>query len=208
MDVLQLIQIIAPTAILSAILTFVVARSKEKRTDFSTITEMLKEDNDRLRLKEKELEARVDEQAIKILKLEKNVSNLQNKLILLESAHNDSPLPMWLKDENGVMMALNEPYILTFLKPLGKSRDDYIGQDDFAMWPAEVAKQFRKHDKLAEELGFVDTFEDVPNGNGDLIRFRIIKYARYLGNHVIGIAGIAIPQHETDSKNRKRFLKS
>lgn len=55
----------------------------------------------------------------------------------------------WLKrydESNGryVMVELSEQYVLQIL---GGRREDYIGQDDFAVWDYETAKSFFENDE-------------------------------------------------------------
>lgn len=193
MNIVDIITVVGPTALVTSLLTFFISRRKENRADIEQFVQLIREDNARLREKERELSKTQEKLNNKVLHMERQILMLQNKLILLESAHNDSPLPKWLKDENGTILALNESYEKTFLVPLGKTMQDYIGKTDFDVWPETIARSFLENDRAAMETGLVDTLELVPNGKGEMIKWRIIKYPRYAGSVLIGISGIAVP---------------
>lgn len=131
----------------------------------------------------------------KISVLEQQVEKLYKKIQLLESGHQDLPLPMWLKDPSGTMLAVNIAYEETFLLPRGFTSDDYVGKKDTAVWPAETAKVFAKNDRSVYRSGVIwRGTETMPSAAGDHESWKIIKYVRYSPDgQKIGIAGIAIP---------------
>ncbi len=163
--------------------------NKQELDEFKKVFEVWQEDNKRLREREKAL---LEE----VVKLREEVADLRNKIVLLESAHQDLPLPAWLKDTKGVMLAVNAAYEDTFLVPRGFNAVDYIGHTDHAVWPEDIANQYQKHDKMVLRSGKMwHGSEKIPNNDGEVEEWSIIKYVRYSGRTKIGIAGIAIPKY-------------
>lgn len=165
-----------------------IEENQQELDEFKKVFEIWQKDNERLRIREEKLL-----QEVASLRIE--VAELRNKIVLLESAHQDLPLPAWLKDTKGTMLALNPTYEEMFLIPRGYTATDYIGNDDKAVWPPEIAEQYTKHDKMVLRSGKVwRGVENIPNEVGEIEEWNIIKYVRYSGRTKIGIAGIAIPK--------------
>lgn len=182
-------------------LTYVVSRSKahaDKENNFrdDILAELsnIRAENSALREKIELLSKENNELNTKIKILE---HEWQIKVQLFESAHNDLPLPMWLKDKDGKMLSLNPMYEQIFLIPRGFSREDYVNNYDSDVWPSDVAEAFGRHDKHVYETGKTWVgIEEVPDKEDRLINWRIIKYIRYAQGVRLGIAGIAIPIQE------------
>lgn len=168
-------------------------RSAQESIDFSSIIKTWQEDNERLRIRERE-------NARKIYDLQQEVSHLRSKVLLLESATQDLPIPMWLKDMDGTMLALNPAYEQIFLIPHNKTMKDYIGKQDVDVWPEEISKAFKEHDEWVKaNRSQLRVYENVPLADGTVREYFILKYPRYSGKTMIGVAGIAV-----DSKLTKR----
>ncbi len=165
--------------------------AKELRDEIWQELREVKELNSRLRKENAELRSKVTEltSEIKIFKTE-----MLFKISLLESAHNDLPIPQWLKDERGVILSINPAYVNIFLKPMGKAESDYKGHTDYEVWPQDVADEFRANDDYVLKSGqpWVG-YEVVPDGKGNMVKWQILKYVRRSGNMIIGIAGVAFP---------------
>lgn len=117
------------------------------------------------------------------------------KIALFESAHSDLPLPMWLKDEKGKMLALNDAYERQFLRPFGLNKNDYLNHYDSDVWPQEIADQFLIHDTRVLESGQVWEGKELipdPDNENTLQEWQIVKYLRTSAGIKIGIGGIAI----------------
>jgi len=128
--------------------------------------------------------------------LKSQVKVLQEKVTMLESSHQDAPIPIWLKDKFGIMLALNPAYEKTFLFPIGKTRDDYLHRSDYDIWPDDIAAEYIKNDKMVQRTMDVWIgYENVIDQQGNKVQWRIIKYPRTANGVLIGIAGIAVP-HE------------
>ena len=167
-----------------------IEENKQELDEFKEVFHVWQEDNIRLRAREEKLLSDLDN-------LKSEIADLRNKIILLESAHQDLPLPAWLKDMKGVMLALNAAYEETFLIPRGFEASDYIGKTDYDIWPEEAAKAYRKHDKHVMRTGKMWHGEEkipLKNDPNEADIWTIIKYVRYSGRTKIGIAGIAIPK--------------
>lgn len=125
---------------------------------------------------------------------DREISVLKAQLENMKKAFPDLPIPLWLKDRNGIMLSLNDAYEKAFLIPQGKHRGDYIMQDDKAIWPERVAELFKKNDLKAIERGksVRIVFEEAPEM--DILKnWQFIKYPYYIDGTLIGIGGIAIP---------------
>lgn len=130
----------------------------------------------------------------RIKKLEKQVKRLQYKVTLLESSHQDAPIPIWLKDNFGVMLALNPAYEKTFLLPRNLTAEDYLNKTDEVVWPEDIADEYRKNDLMVARTNTVwKGYETIIDHQGKETQWQVIKYPRTAAGITIGIAGIAIP---------------
>lgn len=143
-----------------------------------------------LESREQELEQKLDE-------LEKENHRLRTQYLVLATSHGSSPLPMWIKDTNGIVLQANKAYERLYLKPLGKTLQDYIGHRDSEVWPERVVKVFEENDKkVLETRDVLDVIEPVTNGDGVDVPTRVIKYPRFASgiDEPFGISGVAIPE--------------
>ena len=180
------------------ILNFFLGNKKEKRDKYSLLFDRLEKDNDRLRNEQEKQRERSHKelrvQLNRIVKLEKTVTKLHLQIVSLESAHYDHPYPSWLKDVDGVMLYVNRAYEEVFLSPYGVKSEDYVGHTDFEVWPEDIARQFVLNDqKVIRSKQTLEDYEDIQMEGGEMTRWRIIKYPRFSGRRIIGIAGMAIP---------------
>lgn len=193
-------------AIISAIgaggLTFILGLRKNKRDDFNALISTWEKDNLRLREEVQRLDKRIQDVELMYSEQKKKADNLQTKLILLQTAHQDLPFPQWLKDIHGNMLALNRAYEDMFLRPNGLKAEDYIGKTDFDIWPEEIAKEYEKNDmvvKTGRQPYWVGE-ESIMIADNDISKeWKVIKYGRFMGRDYnnrpvcVGIAGMAIP---------------
>lgn len=172
--------------VIQYVVTYINSKRTNNRDDFSKIVETWQHDNERLRSENEKLE-----RELHVIRLELN--ELRAKVILMESAHSDAPLPMWLKDTKGIILSVNRSYEETFLIPLNKTANDYIGNTDFAVWPPEIAAQFQKNDSHVLKTGKPwRGVEEIQTETG-IQKWNVLKYVRYAGTIKLGVAGIAIP---------------
>lgn len=128
-----------------------------------------------------------------ITPLQNRINQLETQVQLLNNVHQGLPVPTWLKDRGGIMLALNDQYEKIFLQPMGKSREDYIGHTDYDIWPEAYANKFYAIDQTVIKTGRVWHGEEWVTVNDTAQQWEIIKYPRYSGNVLIGVGGIAIP---------------
>jgi PAS domain S-box-containing protein len=128
--------------------------------------------------------------------LELENHRLLTQFIILSSSHDSSPLPQWVKDEDGRILAVNRAYERIFLLPRGYKIQDYLHQKDSHVWPKAIAEEFKKNDDLVWRTRRVhDLLEKIEMPGGEVRKMRIIKFPRYADGieNPIGIAGIAVP---------------
>jgi hypothetical protein len=177
----------------SGFLQYLLGNKNSKRDDFKVLVDALQDDNSKIRDLVEKLQSKVTQYAIERETLHAELIELRASVQLLESAHQDLPLPMWLEDMSGRMLAVNMAYEENFLIPLGLTASDYMGKLDTEIWPDVTAKQFMGNDEMVKRTGQVwRGTEVVPTKNGD-VSWTIIKYVRYAGRTKIGVAGLAIP---------------
>lgn len=162
---------------------------------YGTIQVDLKVQLEKLEKKQKNLEEQNKCLAEKVHLLERENSRLLTQFIALSSAHDSSPLPQWVKDENGKMLSLNRAYEKTFLIPNGLTLKDCLHKADRNVWPEEIAEAFRKSDDLVWKTRKIHDLKEPISVNGKITYIRTIKYPRYAEGikDPIGISGIAIP---------------
>lgn len=168
------------------ILTYLTRMRKSSLDELRDVIQDRKEEIDRLRKLEKENTERIKA-------LEQKINSMESKIMLMESAHHDLPLPQWLKDLNGTMLSLNAEYERIFLAPMGLKSEQYIGKNDVMVWGEETANHWRKLDfEVIKHRRHVFSTEKVPQGDETYVEWEILKYPRYAGNVIIGVGGIAL----------------
>ena len=195
---------------IGAFLTYKLGNRKQDETEFTSLVSAYKDLVQETKDNAEELKMRVDtlEQQVKgltkaISDKDREIQHLRNQLIIFESSHADVPVPIWLKDTNGIMLFLNSEYEEKILKPINKTSEDYIGETDFKIYPPNIAKEFRKHDRRVLTQKKPIRFKERWQGaDGQWLEGDIIKYPRFLNrNTVIGIGGIIIDVKEVDETN-------
>jgi len=188
---------------LGAFLSFKLGTRKQDESEFISIVneykglmEGYKKEVDSLRQEVVTIQLNLNKTNISLLASDKEISNLRNQLMIFESANADVPVPIWLKDTQGVMLFVNEEYERAILHPMNKTSEDYIGFTDSNVWSKKVSKQFQVHDKEVmrkkTSVQFTETWE---GGNGVTFEGRVLKYPRFMGDArktVIGIGGIVL----------------
>jgi len=196
MDYIEIISAAVGGGFLTKLFDYLMNLRKAESDDFDTIVAQWQQDNERLRQENKEHKDRQDELYKKIAEHEKKLSALNAKLLVMESSYMHIPLPSWLKDIDGTMLAVNDAYEMYFLIPNGFVKSDYIGKTDSDVWPENVAQEFIGNDILTlqseKKIWFgkeTILIKDVDVSDN----WRVLKYVRYAGNIAVGVAGIAIP---------------
>lgn len=138
--------------------------------------------NDEFRNNNIELRKEID-------KLKSSLYDLRNKVVLLESNSSNFPFPFWLKGTDGRMLSMNKACESVFLKNAGLTIEDAIGKTDVQVWGREQGEKLWNHDL---------TVLDAPSGSIVFVErvedsiFVSMKFARKVGNAIIGINGAAI----------------
>jgi hypothetical protein len=146
MNYLEIIAAVVGGGLFTQIFNFVLSKQKAEKDDFESIVDQWQSDNKRLREENQTHIIKQNQLFKKIAEMEKRISNLNTKLLIMESAGMNIPLPTWLKDLDGTMLAINDSYEFYFLKPIDKTKEDYIGKTDFDIWNEEIAKIYKEND--------------------------------------------------------------
>lgn len=178
---------------LAGYFTFRNNSSNNFREDFKELVDKLQADVTKL-------EAREAGYVQKIRALENEVGLLKNKLVLVQAAQLDLPIPQNIKDTKGTILAINAPFEETFLVPKDLSAADVIGKRDIDFFPADDVKEYLKHDKYVlrnriawqgiERIDFGTHAED----------WEIMVYPVFSGNLTIGTARIAFKKSSQPSE--------
>jgi len=191
----------------ASFLTYKLGNRKQDETEFSSLIKVYKDllDDNKETLKDyntrlDDLERTVENLKTEVHRKDKEIQHLRNQLLIFESSHSDVPVPIWLKDTNGIMLFLNDEYEKAILRPLNKTKKDYIGETDFKIFPSDIASNFRKHDRRVQTqkkpIRFKERWQST---DGQWVEGDIIKYPRFLNRDtVIGIGGIIINIKEVD----------
>ena len=188
---------------LGAFLSFKLGTRKQEESEFVSIVneykglmEGYKMEVDSLRKEVVNIQLNLNKTNLSLLASDKEITNLRNQLMIFESANADVPVPIWLKDTQGIMLFVNEEYERALLQPINKTSEDYIGFTDSNVWSKKIAKQFQSHDKEVMRkkvsVEFTETWE---GNNGITFEGRVLKYPRFMGGArktVIGIGGIIL----------------
>lgn len=184
----QLIGLALTSGAIASLLTYFINKKKENRSDFDTIIKTWSEDNTRLRTLE-------EASRLRISHLEIEVFELRNKIIMLESAHQDLPIPMWLKDEKGQILAVNPSYELEFLNPNDLTIGDIIGKTAYEFLPKDIADEHTLNDKKVFLTGKTYHGKERMQIGDTILEIPVTRYLRKAGNMKLGIAGIAYTKY-------------
>ncbi len=116
---------------------------------------------------------------------------LRASIMYIQSSQMDIPLPLWIKDMDGILISCNKAYEDQFLKPIGITAQDYIGRPDWEIWGKEFAKKIAAHERQLvvsrKELRGTDY---IPVEEGKTVKTSWIKYPLFKNGTMIGHAGI------------------
>lgn len=115
-------------------------------------------------------------------------ASLQKSYNILEAVINSSPDCIFVKDLEGRYQLMNAPGANLF----NKSVEELIGQDDSALFPPEIAANFRESDRNTITSGKAETYEECLLVNGKWRTYITSKnvYRDAFGN-ILGIVGFA-----------------
>jgi len=94
-----------------------------------------------------------------------NLSRRFQHLRLINSTFNVLQIPWWVKRYDSklnlfIMHDLNDVYESRFIIPNNFTKSDYIGSNDYLIWPHDVAKRFEEHDWEAFNARSTVVFEE------------------------------------------------
>jgi PAS domain S-box-containing protein len=116
---------------------------------------------------------------------------------LFESAHNNLPVPMWLKDMDGRFLSVNDALVDRFKSTLGIGREGWIGKNDWEIWGnIPEIQRITNNDKLVLRTGNTWRGIETVRMNGEEVNWYSVKYLRKVDGVVVGIGGIAMDINE------------
>jgi len=185
-----------------------VSKRQSKRDDFKAISDAYAIEFERQNKKLIDLEARVQACADNEAEQASKIRNLQLTIKSISIQGLQLPIPMWMKDELGTMISLNDDYEKSFLLPLGKSREDYIGKTDVEFWGKEIGEIYSSNDQaVIQSKKPMVTVEPINTVKG-IDKVYAIKYPYLISEqYVVGLGGIAISEDFVDSLIEKKINK-
>lgn len=166
------------------ILNYINARKKESREGITLFLNQLQSDNSRLRERETQNEKRIET-------LSDRLDDLQHKLMIMEQAHHNLPIPQWMKDKNGVILSMNPFCYDVFLKPFGVTRLEAIGLRDRDIFPPETADVIEDNDRrVIESRRAIRDIEELLIGD-KLQKWAVMRYPIIHEGVMVAIGGIA-----------------
>ena len=97
------------------------------------------------------------------------------------------PFLVWLKDEDGRFLAVNQP----FATACGMPADDIQGKTDFEVWPRELAERYRSDDQAVLRSGQPKNVEEPLQGPDGTTWVETFKSPVLVDGRVIGTVGFA-----------------
>jgi len=177
---------------LYAFLNYLLSNRKQNASEFIQVVNEYKELVRRANIRVEALTQRIEKLEHQSKEDQIEIHMLQNKLLIFEGSHTDIPLPTWLKDTSGKMLFLNTQYEEFYLLTRGYVMDDYIGNDDHAVWDDQTAIAFRKHDNRVMRSKQSIRFIEQVVINEVQYWIEVLKWPRKLKEKVIGIGGMEL----------------
>ncbi len=123
-------------------------------------------------------------------------------LTLLNAITHNTTDVIFIKDREGRYIVGNP----ALAELLGRPLEEIIGADDYALFPASLAKQLRADDRRIMAVGQTETYHEAIIAGDSTLPYLTTKGPLLIGDKVEGIFGIArdispIKQTETDIRN-------
>jgi PAS domain S-box-containing protein len=97
------------------------------------------------------------------------------------------PAIAWIKDSQLRYVWVSASYTRTH----GKTLQEVQGREDFELWPAQLARQFRSDDEKALRAnGPVQSIDTAPYADGGAARWMVVKFPMPDSEGALGVAGI------------------
>lgn len=127
---------------------------------------------------------------------------LQDSQHQFDSFMHHAPAFTWITDIDGIVRYAN-PIWLDFV---GQTAESVLGKSLEALFPSEVAQEFRcNNQQVIETKTVIETIESAPSTNGKLHTFLIRKFPIYQEQQIIAVGGIGIDV--TDRQQAETALK-
>ena len=162
----------------------IVALLKHFQSRRNSFYDRLEKDNERLREREEEIEKEIDD-------LKAKFTLLQEKLIILEQAHHNLPIPQWIKSKEGVILSMNSHCHKIFIEPEGFSRLEAIGLTDRDIFNSDTADIIEANDNaVKEKKKSIKSVERLLIG-GEWQSWAVTRYPIIQDGTLIALGGIA-----------------
>ena len=149
-----------------------------------------------LRLKHRALQMALAEK-------ERVAADLRRSESLFRLFMNNSPFMSYIKDSAGRYLFYNAQMANRF----NVSMNEWLGLDDFSIWPEELAKVFREHDlEVLASDRVIEKAEETPGANGETTLWRSFKFPYEDDNGNRLLAGISVDV--TEELQRKKELEA
>lgn len=197
---MQVLQFVGPFGVLVTVVLYLMVKDKPNSAVTASSQHQIEFEHlilERIRnLEQENLELRA---RVSLLELENHT--LLHNIAMLENTHQELPLPIWLKDTDGTLLAINRACEDTFFRPVGIAAKDVIGKKDYDFWKEGLVDSFKKYDELAiKRKAPINVIQAIQMKGGRIENWRIIKYPRMVGGTVVGVTGIAIPEEKNGQK--------
>lgn len=101
------------------------------------------------------------------------------------------PLPAWVTAPTGEMLMFNQSYADTY----NKSRAEYFGQKNDAVWKQRVADGFDQNNDAVVEADAARLFWESLGLDHTIL---VLKFPVYDGNKLLGVGGIVLSDDRAD----------
>lgn len=182
------------------------SQSEDKVTDlegFKVLQEAWIKEFNELSRKIQEAEKAEESCLLRFEQLDTKFQNLKSSFQTLRNSTPNVPIPIFVKDMNGVYLAFNNAYEIEFLNKLGLLRDECIGKTDTHIWGKKVAERLEIYTKRAIDVGGkVKVREEIPTEiPGVFKNWDIIIYPHQIDGITVGTGGVVIPKLRVEQKN-------
>ena len=184
--------------VIAVIVSSYFSKSKETASTESIVSDNWKKLYDEISLERERIKydyeviiAREAECARNLLEHKIEIEKIKSELMLFSSFRQQLPIAWWIKDVEGKMKEISAEYERIFLEPNGKTRIDYIGNNDITVWGEEIGRAYMNNDKQVVIHRKNMKFKELVTIDGKLKVLRVEKMPIIFGEHVWGSMGFA-----------------
>ncbi len=132
---------------------------------------------------------------LELMNLKQMYASIYEEACKTNSIPDDAIVATWAKDKDGIVLDVSPSYEKYFLLNRGYTALDYIGKDDLACWPADLAASFRQRDLHVMQTGrpWIGRAQ-ILNGLKDELWFVVkLSYDGIVNGKQAAVAGFAFP---------------